>query len=129
MSYTKLTPNLVVRDVARSLEFYTSILGFQRGITVPEAAPFVFGSVTAPGIEIYFNEQTSAVAEYPELVGMPIGGTLTLFLQVDDVAALHARVQKAGVKILHPMEDKFYGMREFAIADLDGWMLTLAQKI
>ena len=46
MKFQKLTPNLIVRDVAASLKFYQSVLGLQPAITVPDAAPYVFGSVT-----------------------------------------------------------------------------------
>ena len=28
-----------------------------------------------------------------------------------------------------PLEKKFYGMREFAITDPDGYILTFAQKV
>ena len=41
----KLTPNLLVANVERSLAFYVDLLGFARGMTVPDASPFVF----APG--------------------------------------------------------------------------------
>ena len=34
MKYTKLTPNLVVRDVQAAIHFYTSVLGFKQGMTV-----------------------------------------------------------------------------------------------
>jgi catechol 2,3-dioxygenase-like lactoylglutathione lyase family enzyme len=57
MKFQKLTPNLVVRDVAASMEFYRSVLGFQPAITIPEQPPYVFGSVTADGVEIFFNDQ------------------------------------------------------------------------
>ena len=40
-TYKKLTPNLVVADVARSVAFYVDVLGFSRGMMVPEYAPFV----------------------------------------------------------------------------------------
>ena len=35
MKYQKLTPNLVVNDVEASLNFYQTVLGFERGMTVP----------------------------------------------------------------------------------------------
>ena len=57
MKFQKLTPNLVVRDVAASMEFYRSVLGFQPAITVPEQPPYVFGSVTSGSVEIFFNDQ------------------------------------------------------------------------
>ena len=28
-----------------------------------------------------------------------------------------------------PLKDQFYGMREFAFEDPEGWILTLAEKI
>jgi len=55
MKFQKLTPNLVVRDVAACMEFYRSVLGFQPAITVPDTAPYVFGSVTNGGVEIFLT--------------------------------------------------------------------------
>ena len=40
--FKKLTPNLLVANVERSLAFYCDVLGFNRGMTVPEQPPFVF---------------------------------------------------------------------------------------
>jgi len=34
-NYTKITPNLLVASVERSLAFYIDTLGFTRGLTVP----------------------------------------------------------------------------------------------
>jgi hypothetical protein len=39
---TKLTPNLVVSNVARSMSFYRDRLGFSVASTVPDAEPYVF---------------------------------------------------------------------------------------
>jgi catechol 2,3-dioxygenase-like lactoylglutathione lyase family enzyme len=35
----KLTPNLVVSNVERSLAFYCGVLGFTRQMTVPDEGP------------------------------------------------------------------------------------------
>ena len=61
--FKKLTPNLLVSSVERSLAFYENTLGFSRGMTVPDAAPFAFGSVTGGAVEIFFNEAGAAVKE------------------------------------------------------------------
>ena len=63
--YVKLTPNLVVASVERSLAFYVDTLGFTRGLTVPDASPFVFASVTSGAVEILFNDAAAATKEYP----------------------------------------------------------------
>jgi uncharacterized glyoxalase superfamily protein PhnB len=126
--FTKLTPNLLVASVERSLAFYVDTLGFERGMTVPDASPFAFASVTAGAVEIFFNDAAAAVKEYPGFAGKPIGATGTLFIEVEGVDALHDRLQLR-VTIVMPIESKFYGMREFAIEDPDGYVITFAERV
>jgi uncharacterized glyoxalase superfamily protein PhnB len=129
MKVQKLTPNLVVRNVAASMEFYRSVLGFQPAITVPDQAPYVFGSVVNGQVEIFFNDQKIVAEDYPALGAKPIGGTLTLFIEVEGIEELLSAVKASGAKITMPLKDQFYGMREFAFEDPEGWILTLAEKI
>ena len=140
-SFKKLTPNLVVASVERSLAFYVDVLGFERGMTVPEQSPFVFGSVTSGPVEVFFNDAASAIKEYPSFAGKPIGATGTMFVELDgspegdrgagapglNIDALHERV-KSRAKITMPLVTQFYGMREFAIEDPDGYVITFAQR-
>jgi uncharacterized glyoxalase superfamily protein PhnB len=127
-TYTKLTPNLLVSSVERSLAFYEGVLGFARGLTVPDESPFVFASVTAGTVEIFFNDAVTAVKEYPDLAGKPIGLTGTMFIEMTGVDALHDRL-KPQVRIVMPLITQFYGMREFAIADPDGYVITFAERV
>jgi lactoylglutathione lyase len=124
----KLTPNLVVRDVEASLRFYREVLGLETGFTVPDQVPFVFGSVTNGVVEVFFNEQKTVAAEYPKLAAV-IGGSLTLYMEVSDLEAVMQRVQKRGATISMPVTEQFYGMREFAFEDVDGYTITIAEKI
>jgi lactoylglutathione lyase len=130
MKYTKLTPNLVVRDVQAAVHFYESVLGFQRAISVPDDPPFVFASVTnGAGVEIFFNDQKAVAEDYPPLARDPLGGTLTLFLECEGVEEILAAVEKSGARIVMPLKTQFYGMREFAFQDPEGWIVTVAEKI
>ncbi|MGA2414357.1 MAG: VOC family protein [Candidatus Sulfotelmatobacter sp.] len=129
MEFKKLTPNLVVRDVEASLNFYRTILGFQLGFTVPDQPPYVFGSVTSGGVEIFFNDQKAVLQDYPALGAKPIGGSLTLFIEVEGIEEVLAAVQKGGAKITMPLKDQFYGMREFAFEAPEGWVVTIAQRM
>lgn len=128
MKFQKLTPNLVVRDVAASMEFYRATLGFQPAITVPEQPPYIFGSVTSGGVEIFFNDQKVVAEDYPALGSRPIGGSLTLFLEMEGIEEALAAVKKSGAKITMPLKEQFYGMREFAFEDPEGWVVTIAEK-
>jgi uncharacterized glyoxalase superfamily protein PhnB len=125
--FTKLTPNILVKSVERSLAFYVDTLGFVRGMTVPDESPFVFASVTSGPIEIFVNDAAAAEKEYPLFAGRPIGCTGTLFIEVEGVDALHDRL-KSIVKIVMPIVTQFYGMREFAFEDPDGYVITFAER-
>jgi uncharacterized glyoxalase superfamily protein PhnB len=128
-AFLRLTPNLVVRDVERSIRFYCDVLDFELDKHVPEQRPFVFASVRGGGVEIFFNDYEAAIEEYPTFEKIPIGGTLTLYLAMQGVDELYERVREDGGKILTPIETKFYGVREFAIADPDGYIITLAERV
>ena len=129
MKFSKLTPNLVVRDVAASMQFYSSVLGFQPAMKVPEQPPYVFGSVTSGGVEIFFNDQKAVAEEYPPLGARSIGGALTLFVEVEGIEEVLAAVQKSKAKIVMPLKQQFYGMREFAFEDPEGWIVTIAERV
>src|SRR4026207_1120724 len=126
--FKKLTPNLLVANVERSLAFYVGTLGFERGMTVPDESPLVFAAVTSGPVEPFFNERAPGGREYPALGGKPIGASGTLYIEVEGIDALHDRLKPA-VKILMPIATQFYGMREFAIEDPDGYVITFAERV
>ena len=126
--FKKLTPNLLVANVERSLAFYVDTLGFARGMTVPDASPFVFAAVTSGDVEIFLNDAATAVHEYPAFAGKPLGATGTMYIELEGVDALHERL-KSRVTITMPLITQFYGMREFGILDPDGYVITFAERM
>ncbi len=129
MKFQKLTPNLVVRDVAGAVNFYCSVLEFQKTMGVPEQTPYVFAAVTNGAVEIFFNDSKTVGEDYPPLTARPIGGTMTLFIEVDGIEEILARLQKAKAKVVMPLKTQFYGMREFAFEDPEGWIVTIAERV
>ncbi len=125
--FKKLTPNLIVRDVVKSVAFYRDELGFTQAMSVPEAPPYVFAAMQRDGVEIFLNDRQAAIEELPEFAGQPIGGSLTLYIEIDGVDALYESL-RSRARIVHPLKDQFYGMREFAVSDPDGYVLTLAER-
>jgi uncharacterized glyoxalase superfamily protein PhnB len=123
----KLTPNLIVSDVARSIAFYRDVLGFEVTATVPETAPYVFAAVQCGPIEIFLNAPDPAIAEYPAFKDRPIGGTLTLFIEVARIKQTYESL-KGAVKVVMPLEHKWYGVTEFAFVDPDGYVITFAER-
>jgi uncharacterized glyoxalase superfamily protein PhnB len=128
LSARKLTPNLIVSNVEGSVAFYQDVLGFTRGMTVPEHSPYVFASVTSGPVEIFFNDRATVARESPQLAGRSMGGGNTMFIEVDAIDELHDRI-KSRVNILMPLVTQWYGMREFAFEDPDGYVITFAERV
>jgi catechol 2,3-dioxygenase-like lactoylglutathione lyase family enzyme len=125
-NFTKLTPNFVVSDIDRSLAFYRDVLGFEVTRRVPDDGPLLFASLQSGPIEIFLNAPGPALEEYPAFKDRPIGGTLTQFIEVTGIRAMHASL--AGkVNVVMPLEKKWYGVTEFAISDPDGYLITFAE--
>lgn len=124
----KLTPNLLVSSVEASLAFYEDVLGFSRGMTVPEQSPFVFASVRSGPVEIFFNDRSTVAKESPQFKDKAFGGGNTMFVEVEDVDALHDRIRDRACVVM-PIVTQWYGMREFAIEDPDGYVMTFAQPV
>lgn len=121
-----LTPNLVVSSVERSMAFYRDVLGFTVATTVPDASPYVFAIMQSGSVQVFLNERNAATAEYPAFKDRPLGGTLTLMVDVADVRRAYETLQDK-VKIVMPFERKWYGVTEFAFEDPDGYVITFAE--
>ena len=66
--------------------------------------------------------------DVPYLKNQPIGGSFTLFIEVENVEEIYNRI-KDEVEILVDLKTTFYGMKEVTIKDLDGYVLTFAERI
>ena len=134
MKFTDVTPNLIVSDIDRSLAFYRDVLGFSVVTTVPDAAPFVFVWLQRDTVKVFLNTAESVKDGLPGLAARPIGGTNTLFMVVEaatpaeGIDALFDAV-KSKARVVMPLKDQFYGMREFGIEDPDGYVIFAAQRI
>jgi uncharacterized glyoxalase superfamily protein PhnB len=122
----KLTPNLIVSDVQRSIDFYRDVLEFTVSQTVPDQGPFVFAMLTRGGVEVFLNAPEPARAEYPALAARDKGGSLTLYMNVTGIRQAYEQL-KDRVPVVMPLEKKWYGVTEFAFTDPDGYVITFAE--
>ena len=51
-----------------------------------------------------------------------------MFFMMEDVAAFWELVRHK-TRVVMPLKDQWYGMREFSITDPDGYVLTFAERI
>jgi uncharacterized glyoxalase superfamily protein PhnB len=127
-TFASVTPNLLVRDVKKSTEFYRDVLGFTMGETVPDKEPFVFVWMKHGEVSVFLNDIKAAEHDYPPAATMPQGGTAALFFIITDVDGYHAVVAPKA-NVIMPLKTQFYGMREFAVTDPDGHIITFAERV
>ncbi len=128
VTFASITPNLLVRDVAKSTAFYRDVLGFEMGETVPDKEPFVFVWMKRDTVSVFLNDINAAAHDYPAAASLPAGGTAALFFVISGVDAYHAAVAPKA-NVIMPLKTQFYGMREFAITDPDGHIITFAERV
>lgn len=116
--FTGVIPRLPVGDLDTTLAFYTSLLGFRVGVLWPDEAP-TFCILDRDDVSLgFFTPDTHR--------GSVIIGSVDLYLAVDDVRALHDKLRDH-VTIEWGPEVYFYGRREFAIRDPDGYLLIFTE--
>ena len=123
----QLTPNLMTEDVDRTIAFYTDLLGFTLKQQYPEQSPADWAELTRDDVTVMFQSRKSLAAEIPALQEAPIGTSQTFYVSVTDIDALHAALQ-GKVEIVQEMHTTFYGIREFAFKDCNGYIFAYAQE-
>lgn len=121
----QLTPNLMVNNVNETVTFYQEILGFNLVMSVPEEGILNWAMVQHGDVHLMFQERENIIAEYPVLKDRSMGGGLTFYIKVRDVKGLYDKVKKQ-VNLVADFHRTFYGAEEFAIQDINGFVLTFA---
>ena len=136
--FSKITTNLVVADMRVALDFYEKVLSFrlvmgvpegsQQMVTTREGSPALgFALLQRDEVELMLQSRQSFSDELPECKTRPVGGTITLYIQVANARDLCERI-KDRVTIVKDLHTTFYGADEFYIRDGDGYVLTFASR-
>lgn len=124
MKFEQLTPNLVVSNLARSLEFYRDVLGFQLLRTVPEQPPFIFAMLQRDSVMLFLNDQEAVRKDNERLATVGGAGFYIVMTGIDE----YYESLKGRVNLAMPLTKQFYGMREFIVLDPDGYAVSFAQR-
>jgi len=125
--YINMTTNLMVKSVDKSIAFYKSILGFEEMVTVPgKNGDLQFAILSKDKLMLMFQEKNNLIEEYPILNTDKIQPSVTLYITVDNFEALYTEI-KDKHSIHTEIHTSFYGAREFAIIDVDGYVLTFSE--
>ena len=115
--FGRIAAMLPVKDMAKAAAFYIKILGFRK--TFENGTPVGFMILQRDQAELHLTLQ-------PNHRAAPFN---VAHLLVHDVDALHAIIQKTGLRIIKSLQDKEYGLRAFVFQDPDGNRIDVGQPI
>lgn len=127
MKLQKLTPNVMVEDVNKTLEFYREVLDFEVLATVPESGQLDWAMVKNGDTELMFQSRANLTAELPAFTHRPIIASMTFYIGVENVDVWYAKL-KAHQTIVQDMHTTFYGAKEFGFLDCNGYVLVFSQN-
>ena len=120
----QLVTEILVADIKRSVRFYID-LGFA---LLRDGGDFV--ELTWEEHRLFLAElsafRDAAGAEAPPRPKLPRANVRVM---VPDVDACWARAQALGCEVIIPIADRYYGLRDFTIADPDGFGIRFASAL
>jgi catechol 2,3-dioxygenase-like lactoylglutathione lyase family enzyme len=119
----QLVTEILVRDMHRSVEFYRR-LGFE---LLRDAGDFV--ELTWDDHRLFLAEAT-AFRDVDVVAGTaPPFPTANVRVMVPDVNRYWKLANDMGARVVVPIGDRYYGLRDFTIADPDGFGVRFASRL
>jgi catechol 2,3-dioxygenase-like lactoylglutathione lyase family enzyme len=111
----KMHVTLPVSDLAAAIEFYVTKLGFRLGFTWGE--PAFFAGMTLGQVEIFLKQD------------MPAPNAGAVVFVVSDADVLYEFHRANGAEVVEEIDDRAYGIRDYAVKDLYGYRLVFGHPI
>lgn len=129
ITYKSVSPNMLVKDVEKSIEFYAHVLGFEVIVTYNEPVPNSWVMLRAGLVTLMLGDAKYFAQDFPtRSITVPGTDSFSVWMEVEGVKELYLRVQDQA-PVVKELEVTSYGMNEFTIADPDGYLLGFAEEI
>jgi predicted enzyme related to lactoylglutathione lyase len=123
----RVAPCFVVDDIVTTANFYRDKLGFQYERFWGE--PPCFTMLRQHGAILMLSQPGTGAHMHPNRLPDPEESVWDAYFWIDDADVLYARCQANGVKIVRPICDQEYGMRDFDVEDCNGFRLCFGHDI
>ena len=114
-------PQLYVRDIAASCDFYSRMLGFSIAFTYGQ--PAFYSQLVRDAARLNLRHVDHPVVDPARRNAEQL---LAASITVDDAAKLFAEYQKAGVAFVQPLRTEPWGACTFIVGDPDGNLILFA---
>jgi catechol 2,3-dioxygenase-like lactoylglutathione lyase family enzyme len=116
----KMSPQLLVTDITRSIAFYTEKLGFDLDFRYED----FYAGMIKDGHSIHLKSGTPSTEERKN---KRKNEDLDLVFSVDGIEALFIQLLNNPVEIIQPLRNMPYG-KEFYLVDPDGYIISFLEE-
>ena len=121
-----LAPNLFVRDIRATIEFYKS-LGFNLVMSVPaESDGNLDWAMVSSGNVTFMFQTFQSLGDTLPMISRQDGGSLLFYIRIQKIRSFFESI-KDKVTVVHGLQKTFYGATEFSISDPNSYLLTFAE--
>jgi uncharacterized glyoxalase superfamily protein PhnB len=121
-----LAPNLFVRDIRTTIEFY-KLLGFNLVMSVPaEADGNLDWAMVSSGNVTFMFQTFKSLGDTLPVISRQDGGSLLFYIRIKKIRSFFDAIQHK-VNVVHGLQKTFYGATEFSITDPNNYLLTFAE--
>jgi uncharacterized glyoxalase superfamily protein PhnB len=121
-----LAPNLFVKDIRATIEFYKS-LGFNLVMSVPaESDGDLDWAMVSNGNVTFMFQTFKSLGDTLPMVSRQDGGSLLFYIRTRKIRSFFDSI-KNKVNVVHGIQKTFYGATEFSITDPNNYLLTFAE--
>ena len=119
-----ISPLMAVRNLKKTIDFYTNSLGFKMGMAFPDATNPEYVDLSKDGMVIMFIPAKDHGISHEEKFGIGV----YLYMNIDgDIDEYYEELKGRDVKIAVDIKEEPYGVRDFTIEDIDGYKLNFNQ--
>lgn len=123
-----LNPSLMVTDIKKSIEFYQNVLGFKTTMTFPQQAPYQWVCLQQENMILMLVSRAGEVNQLPTIAKRDSAGTLAFYTSIEDAESTFNKI-KDKATVIHGVRGTFYGTKEFAVEDPDGFVWVFSQNV
>jgi catechol 2,3-dioxygenase-like lactoylglutathione lyase family enzyme len=116
----RMSPQFLVADIDRSIEFYVSKLGFDIDFSYED----FYAGIIKDGCSIHLKTGKPSMEERQN---RRKNQDLDLVFSVDNIEELHKELSNKSVEFTQPLRSMPYG-KEFYIADPDGYIISFLEE-
>ena len=116
----KMSPQLIVSDLERSIDFYTKNLGFEFDFRYED----FYSGIIKDGYSVHLKSGKPSIEERNN---RRKNEDLDITFSVDRIEELYEEIVKSSVDIIQPLRTAPYG-KEFYLADPDGYIIAFLEE-